>query len=152
MRTAIFLTSALLAGFLGSSLQTARTASQIRSVIRASSYELRARDGSLLGVWGEDEQGSISLELRTRNGQQPARIGIDSAGSPFIVLNGLDGKLRFGVQLTGYGQPVLVLSDAETEGRILLGLLGGTPADPTDTPGASASASIVPVSRAPPCQ
>jgi hypothetical protein len=114
---------AALFGFLGGwvSGPVAKTSAHATQTVRAERFELVDKSGRSIALLGEDSDKRTVLAFAQGGIEEVAAIGLGSGNAPFLELRGPDGKVRAVLQLEKGSLPVLAFSDAQYEGRVVLG-------------------------------
>ena len=90
-------------------------------VVRAVRFELVGPNDKPLAYWGGSEKG-IVLAFTGMGTKELATFGLERGGrSPFVELAGNDGHPRAVLEVGYDDKPILGMSDANYEGRVILG-------------------------------
>lgn len=120
-------------GFIGGTLSNkAQTIHADSDTVRASRFELVNKAGTPVAFWGLGADQGPVLTFTNATGGQVVSMGVDGPDYPFLKFNAPDGKPRLELRLFEHYKPEMAMSDADWEGRIVLGFMGSDYPAPED--------------------
>jgi hypothetical protein len=105
------LTTAALMLFIGAAFLMGQTSTVPGRSIEAQQFVLRSADGSIRGVMGIGDDGSVGINLNDVKGQSRVTLDLAANGSPGLDFYDERGKLRATLALGPQGTPGLGLYD-----------------------------------------
>lgn len=105
------LTTAVLMLFIGAGFLMGQASTSPSRSMEAQQFVLRGADGTVRGVMGISDDGSVGINLNDVKGQSRITLDVAANGSPGLDFYDQSGKLRATLALASEGTPGLGLYD-----------------------------------------